>query len=64
MPLANYNNNNNINKMKILLLQKFEILFKHSPKYVYFEHKQANYINKFLKNKSINITEYTFRRQV
>ena len=55
----------NISKPELsVLLQKFEVLFNHSPKYIYFDYNQANYVQKFLKSKDIKLIEYSFRRQV
>ena len=61
--LGLYVHETNIPKHKLsVLIQKFEILFKHSPNYIYFENEQANYVHKFLDTKDIKHIKYTFRR--
>lgn len=53
----------NISKPELsVLLQRFEILFNHSPKYIYFDKNQGNYIKRFIKNKNIELVEYSIRR--
>tara|TARA_B100000989_G_C19329310_1_gene380087 strand:- start:36 stop:557 length:522 start_codon:yes stop_codon:yes gene_type:complete len=45
-------------------IEKFNIMFKHPLKYMYFRKKPSNQIVKFLKEKQITIVRKTFRRTI
>tara|TARA_B100001248_G_C27224459_1_gene381846 strand:+ start:248 stop:769 length:522 start_codon:yes stop_codon:yes gene_type:complete len=55
----------NMTKGKLLEhIEKFNIMFKHPLKYMYFSKKPSHNIVKFLKEKQIKIVRKTFRRTI